>query len=109
MEPASGGFTVVGHGHDSENGWVVLPRPARAETITNPLATLYPATPPPTPTRPSKKSIFFTATITLPPDPHNTMLKSSRTRAGAVTCLLDKLNIEYTGGEGVFAPTSVSL
>ena len=27
MEPASGGFTVVGHGHDSENGWVVWPWP----------------------------------------------------------------------------------
>ena len=25
--PASGGFTVVGHGHDSENGWVVWPWP----------------------------------------------------------------------------------
>ena len=58
---------------------------------------------------PPKKGIFFTATITLPPDPHNTMLKGSRTRAGAVTCLLDKLNIESTGGEGVFAPSSVSL
>ena len=27
VEPASGGFTVVGHGHDSENGWVVWPWP----------------------------------------------------------------------------------